>query len=33
MTFLAEVDAMGLFSFSVKIMERFLVFVVAERAE
>jgi hypothetical protein len=33
MAFVAEIDAMGLLSLSVKIMERFLIFVAAERAE
>jgi hypothetical protein len=33
MTFLAEVDAMGLLSLCEKIMERFLIFVIAERTK
>jgi len=33
MTFVTKINAMGFLSLSIKIMERFLIFVVAERAE
>jgi hypothetical protein len=33
MTFVTEINAMGFLSLSIKIVKRFLVFVVAERAE